>query len=465
MAKRNSLTKNTLLYIIGNFGSKVLNFILVPLYTYYITTEEMGIYDIYYTTATLLIPVITLSISEASYRWLLDEKSKIEDVISITMRILVMGLGFFTIIYWSAFAIFRFEYSVFRYFIVIFSGFYGSLSNIVRGLKKNTIYAVLGVTQTFLVLGFNVILLVILKLGVYGLLGSQVLAYGILSILILFILVKGMGIKLQIKKKDSELQKDMLKYSWPLIPNSINWWITNLSDRYMIRWIIGASSNGIYSISCKFPGVIDTFVGLFSMAWQEDAICSYEGGIDKEYFSKTYEKYYTFLLTTITCAMPATYYFIIFFMESMYQSAWKYAPILYVGTVFHAMANYLSVGYNIKKDTKWVTITSLAAAATNIIINLIFMKRYGLQVASISTMFSYFVVFLIRYLTTRDVFQLRINYVRVLLLFVYTFMMAFCLFLESHIINILAFVCSVIVFLIVNKEFLKNMLGKLRLKK
>ena len=461
MAKRNSLAKNTLLYIIGNFGSKILNFILVPLYTYYISTGDMGTYDIYYTTATVLVPLVTVSISEASYRWLVDDKSDMGDVLTVTTRILLLGLGCFSVIYGCVFLIFRFEYAIYLYMIVLLSSFYGTFLNVIRGLKKNTLYAALGVVQTFLILVFNILLLVVLKLGVYGLLGAQVISYLILSVLICVLLRKYLKGRLKLKSVDTNIQNEMLRYSWPLIPNSINWWITNLSDRYMIRWMLGASKNGIYSISCKFPGIIDSFISLFSMAWQEDAICSYEDGIDEKYYSKTFEKYYEFLLTTIACAVPVTYYYITLFMESEYQSAWKYTPILYIGTVFHALANYLSVGYNINKDTKWVTITSLVAAATNIIVNLLFMKQFGLQIASISTMLSYFAVFIMRYITTRKIFCLDIHYLKMCSLLLYTALISASVFLEKDIVNLIIFIISVVVFLFVNREFIQNMLRKI----
>ena len=460
MTKRNSLTKNTILYIIGNFGSKILNFFLVPLYTHYIATGDMGTYDIYYTTATLFIPLVTISISEASYRWLVDGKSKTEDVVAITTKILFMGLGCFTVLYWGCFSIFRFEYALLLYLMIALSSFYGTFLNVIRGLKKNTMYAVLGVAQTFFVLLFNVFFLVVFKLGVYGLLGSQVLVYGILTVAICIIMFKGLKLRISLKCTNSHLQKEMLKYSGPLIPNSVNWWITNLSDRYMIRWILNASQNGIYSVSCKFPGIIDSFVGLFSMAWQEDAICSYEDGADEQYFSKMFEKYYQFLITTIACAIPVTYYYIVFFMESEYQSAWRYTPILYIGTVFHAMANYLSVGYNINKDTKWVTITSMVAAMTNILINLLFMERFGLQIASVSTMCSYFAVFLMRYITTKNVFRLRINCLKMGLLFVYVFVISACVFLEIHLLNVTILIVSIGVFFGINRDFIGNMVKK-----
>lgn len=461
MVKKNSLSHNIFLYMIGNFGSKILNFILVPLYTYYIPVGEMGTYDIYYTTVTLLIPLVTISISESVYRWLVDEKTDADEVVSIAIKIAALSLIIFTFFYWMIYVTIRFDYYIYLYLMVILSSIYGLFLNIIRGMKKNSLYALLGVLHTFLILVFNILFLVIFQSGICGLLEAQVLGYAILTIITISIVFKSLGIRINFKNKNVVLQKEMIDYAWPLIPNSVNWWITNLSDRYMIRYILGVSSNGIYAVSCKFPGIIDSFVGLFSMAWQEDAICSFESGVDSDYFSEIYDKYYTFLLTMISCGMPVTYYYITFFMERAYQTAWRYIPFLYIGTVFHALANYLSVGYNINKDTKWVTLTSFFAAITNIIINFIFMRNYGIQVASVSTMVSYMLIFIIRYYTTRNIFKLRIKYLKFICLIAYVLFVLLILFLESNIFNLITIFCSTIVFLVVNKEILLNMLRKL----
>lgn len=464
MKQRNSLAKNTILYMLGNFGSKILNFILVPLYTYYISTGDMGTYDIYYTTATLLMPLVSFSISEAAYRWLVDSKSEMNKVVGITLHIMLRGLAIFTVIYWIVVYIFKIDYSILFYLLVMFSGTYGCLLNIIRGLRKNGLYATLGVIQTFLILIFNIIFLVLLGQGVSGLLFSQVISYGILLVASSAIMGKIIQWKSFLKKDDPLMKGEMIAYAWPLIPNSINWWITNLSDRYMIRWIIGASANGIYSITCKFPGVFDTFIGFFSTAWQEDAICSYEEGINKEYFAKIFNKYFNFLVTSIVCAMPVTYYYIVFFMEKSYVDAWKFVPMLYMGSVFHALANYLSVGYNIKKETKWVTLTSLFAAIINILINLLFMEKYGIQVASLSTMVSYFTIFIVRYITTKDVFQMNINWFKFVGLCCYAGIMCSLVFLQYNIVNIVVFLVGGIVFLVMNQDFLKSFFKKINKK-
>ena len=62
--KRNkNLLEGICIYGIGMFGTKILVFLIVPLYTYYISTEDMGVYDLLISTVNLLTPIVTLQIS------------------------------------------------------------------------------------------------------------------------------------------------------------------------------------------------------------------------------------------------------------------------------------------------------------------------------------------------------------------------------------------------------------------
>ena len=73
---KKQLIKGTLIYAIGNLGTKIISFLIVPLYTYFILPADMGDYDIVITTVSLLTPLITMRISDAAYRWMLHKIDK-----------------------------------------------------------------------------------------------------------------------------------------------------------------------------------------------------------------------------------------------------------------------------------------------------------------------------------------------------------------------------------------------------
>ena len=70
------LAKNTLLFTVSSFSSKILSFLLVPLYTNVLSTADYGIADIVSTTSTLLTFVVSLNISESVLRFAIDNNDQ-----------------------------------------------------------------------------------------------------------------------------------------------------------------------------------------------------------------------------------------------------------------------------------------------------------------------------------------------------------------------------------------------------
>jgi hypothetical protein len=62
----------------------------------------------------------------------------------------------------------------------------------------------------------------------------------------------------------------MLKYSFPLVPNNISWYIINISDRIIVSSFLGSSVNGVYAMANKFPNIMNNFSSFFFTAFKEN---------------------------------------------------------------------------------------------------------------------------------------------------------------------------------------------------
>ena len=96
--KYKDLAKNTGIFAIANFSSKVLVFLLVPLYTRTLSTSDYGFYDLAYSTIQLFLPILTLNISEATMRFLMKSDIDRDSVFSISLSnviiaSIIFGLG------------------------------------------------------------------------------------------------------------------------------------------------------------------------------------------------------------------------------------------------------------------------------------------------------------------------------------------------------------------------------------
>lgn len=106
--------------------------------------------------------------------------------------------------------------------------------------------------------------------GVVALL-QGVLISQIITIILILLFEKRLRVyKRTVDRK--EIQKEMLRYSVPLVPSALSWWVISASDRYVIRWILGSASNGIYAVAHKFPSILQIMFTMFNNAWTDLAL-------------------------------------------------------------------------------------------------------------------------------------------------------------------------------------------------
>ena len=77
----------------------------------------------------------------------------------------------------------------------------------------------------------------------------------------------------------------MLRYSVPLVPSALSWWVISASDRYVIRWILGSASNGIYAVAHKFPSILQIMFTMFNNAWTDLALAEFGKGKESEEYT------------------------------------------------------------------------------------------------------------------------------------------------------------------------------------
>lgn len=259
--RNKALFIGTIIYAIGNFGTKFLSFLIVPLYTYYISPADMGDYDILCTTVNLLTPLITMQISDAAFRWMISDRKNVLSCVSATYKLIfVNGLITIGIILAVNFFI-PITYCYYFIAILILGRILGSMQKLLRGLKNQKLFALSGVVYTAVFLILNLLLVCVFKMGVVALLWSTIIA-NIVAIAFVLILEKDLR-KFDIKTKHFNLQKQLLRYSIPLVPSTLNWWVMSASNRYFIRYFMSNAANGIFAVANKFP--VNSFNRVFNV--------------------------------------------------------------------------------------------------------------------------------------------------------------------------------------------------------
>lgn len=403
-----ALIEGTLIYAIGTFGTKILNFLIVPLYTYYIEPSDLGTYDLLVTTVSLLSPILTMKISDATYRWIIGKKENEVPYISATYRLLVRNciVAALTILIINHFVPIWHCY----YFVAILIGdrILECLQKLLRGLKNQKLFAASGVFHTAVFVGLNVVKVCFLHKGVTALLESSVISL-YASICLILILEKRVR-TVDFKGDARPLQKEMLKYSIPLVPSTLSWWVMSASDRYVIRWLIGAAANGIYSVSYKFPSVVQMVFTMFNNSWTDMALAQLKKGDESEKYAKSiFKQLYTISFSLSFVLIPFTKVVMKVILSQKYKIAANYMGFLYLGTVFQGLSTFCNIGYLQGKKTSGAAKTSIAGAAVNLGIDLVFIRYIGLYAAAISTFVGYFVMWLMRMKDIKQTFPIHVD--------------------------------------------------------
>ena len=291
-SKSKKLMNNTILFFIGSVGSKFIQFLLVPLYTYTLTNEDFGVSDIVFTTINFLIPIFSIQVTDGLLRFGLDKKEDKNKVINSTFRILLIG-SIFSIIFSPLLMISSTLKSWIPYLIIILNlRIYRDVFSIILKIDdKNKLFAVDSILYTLILCLSSLLLLVVFKIGISGYFFSYIIANSFSIIFI--IIVSRMNIRDIKKSKDGSVLKRLLFYSAPLVINSISYWITTASDRYMVNYYSGPADVGLYAIAAKIPTIVTTFTGVFSQAWLISSISEVDNKENSKFFwfEHSWEKY------------------------------------------------------------------------------------------------------------------------------------------------------------------------------
>ncbi len=397
MNKYKTLISNTALISLGTFGSKLLVFLMVRFYTGYLTTAQYGTADLITQTANLLLPVISLGITDGVFRFAIDSKIDKKSVFSSGLYTITLGGLAFLIIAPLLSLTNQFDGYIWLIIIYTMASCYHSLcSKYIRALGSTAFFAVQGIVNTSLVIVFNILFLAVFNIGITGYVLSVVLADA-LSALLIFArekLWRDITVKV-----DKGVFRELISYSIPLIPATIFWWVTSVSNRYLVNGFIGAEANGIYAVSYKLPTLLTLISTVFMQAWQFSAVTESENDKQEhiDFFSAVWGSFQSIMFLVGAGVVAFSIPLIKILTTDAFYSAWKYVPMLTLAMVFSAFTNFMGSVYVVEKRSKNSFLTTMFGAVLNIILNFILIPSpLGVQGAAIATFVSYLLIFVIR---------------------------------------------------------------------
>ena len=449
--------RSTISYSIGIVGSKVIMFALVPFYSFYLSREELGQYDLILVSITLFTPLVTIQISDAVYRFLLQATNEGEKKAYVTTGLFVILMGYMIFGTFALLLNFYVQYPLFTDFMALLftSCLYLFTQQVIRGVRDNRIYAVMGTTNAILVGGLSCLFLLVFELNLRGIIWALVISQ-FASVALGFIL-KNLWALINWKALDGKIRRSLLHYSWPLLPNALSWWLIDLGNRYIILIFLGEAFNGIYAVGARFAGIMALINSIFILTWQDFAISDgNDTTADLKRASGIFRYFMIFELSTILVLSSGADYIIGFTTDANFHEAAKYFPILLLASGFSAFSAYLGALYLKEKKTKGLFVTSLLGGICNMVVSLALVNSLGLYGIAIGSLTGFIITFASR-LVSYPIQVPRVILAMTIILFVFTIGLQFFDYQGAILINM---IFMIFIFVLLNKPLFLSIKAK-----
>ncbi len=407
--KKSELIRGIYIYSLGSMGSKVINLGIYPLLTFFLNKSDLGYYDLIINTIYLAVPIATLQTSDAIFRFTLTTLNKKRKTEIITNGFLLIFLSTFILL--SIIYLFFYNNNSIYYKELIFIMAFVfcinlALKQVARGLQKNKSYVVSEIVYSATFMLFLLAALFIFNLGLKGVLISFILTN--LSSIIYLIFSTNFFSYITFKDMvDKYVMKDLMKYSIPLIPNSLSWWLVSSVNTWIIVLILGLESNGVYAIAVKLSSIVYIFNKVFGLAWQDKIITSKTENTN--YNSKVFNLLLFFLFTIIIFMIILSRPILKIVISPEFYEAWIYLPWLLIATVFASISSYFGAFYLKWKKTDKIFISTILGSITTITFSYILTSLYGLTGTALSVLSGFLVISIYRYFDTKKKLKLKIS--------------------------------------------------------
>lgn len=392
-----NLVRNSAVYSINSIAEKGVGVILIPLMTFYFSKEQFGDWDLLDNTINILADVLIFGFATVVVFFNNPKEYPYEKKSSFfTLTLFLLASGALFILAVEAVLSFNLFPGGIRdniagviriaaYIIavrVINNFILGKLRADELAVKYTIIYSI----KLFVRTGLIVLFILFTEQKWEGVFYSSLIAEVLIFIILAPTLFRNIAFKLNLPAL-----KTSVKIGAALVLSTIGFNLLNLSDRYIIKYLIGSGELGIYALGYRAAGILNMFLILpFTLTLLPSTYKVYKQKDDTRYFSKimTYSTFF-FAWGFTALSLFSKEIVKIFGQGEDFKRAWVVVPVILLGYVFSGMRLNAQLGMLLTKNTKFIGITTLISAAFNVLLNFIFIPVYGIIAAAASTLLSY----------------------------------------------------------------------------
>ncbi len=426
------IARHSSIYGLANILDRIVTFVMIPVYTRFLTPADYGILELVYMTTSIISLVVGMGIEAAVSRFYFDheEQEKRDRVIStafVGYGAMAFGVALLFLPFSGLMAHYILDSAALKkYFIVAL--FTLGVDMIIpvafayfRIRQKSFTLMVFQVSKTALSLGLNIYFVVFAGMGVYGILLSSLISSGLFAVLMTAFVLRQTG-----TASDFGLLWQMIKFGLPLIPSNFSAYLVHASDRYFIKSYASMSLTGLYSLGYKFGALVNQFVtSPFIQIWTPRRFEYFNREDSERIFARIFT-YFTALSLFVGLQISILSKDIVQIVTAEpYWSAYKVVPIIVLSYIIFSFHYHFNIGIFMKKATKYVAYINIANGILNLILNFILIKRFDIWGAAYATLICFIFKAALTYYISNRLYPIHVEWRRVFLLFVTAFAVYF----------------------------------------
>lgn len=419
-----NLLRHSSIYALGNIIGRATGFLLIPLYTNYLTPRQYGILELLELVSYILGVFLGMGIAHSTIRFHYEYKQPKDRMVVISSALffswgisLVAALIFSYLSPYISLLVFK-DLQYTNYLRIVFFTLFLIIGAevpfaLLRTLEKSVFFVVVSIIRLTIGISLNVLFIVGFKWGILGILLSGLITNGIASSFLFFYTCHKMGLGFSWVKL-----KEMLGFGLPYVAGGLSIFIINFADRFFLQSFASLSDVGLYSLGYKFGMIINVLVLIpFLKAWEPKRLELAKTSEAKDIFSVvlTY-----FWFVEIFCALGIAILIkdvLSIMSPPEYWAAYKVVPLILLSYVLQGGYFYIQIGIVLEKKTKYIAMIMAICAASNLLLNFLLIPRWGMIGAAFATLSTFMIMFTLNYFISNKIYYVRYELVRILKMF------------------------------------------------
>lgn len=420
--------RHTLVYGLGVALGSLASFLMLPIYTRYLTTSDYGVLELLGMTIDVIGMIAGVGLAAAVFKFHSAAEGEQEKrTLLSTSTLGSLGLALVTSLLGIAFAgvlnqvVFKGQQNplYFRAFFLIyfFQAAAAPALILLRIRERSVAFVGVNLAKLLLSLSLNIYFVVVRRMAVEGVLLSSTLVNGLLAVVLVAYTFRTVGVSFS-----PAAFRQMTRFGAPLVVVSLGSFVLTFSDRYFLNWFTDTGAVGVYALAYRFTFMLSTLTVVpFGQIWEprrfEVAKRPDAGDVYRRMFL-----YYSMALVGGATLMTAGIHDVLAIMVAPeFLAAHRVVPLILVATILQQWAAYACVGLYLRSRTNLLAWTSVVSVAVTLLLNALLIPPFGIMGAAGATIGAYVVRFGLTYAFSQAHYPIRYPWGKVAILVVIFF--------------------------------------------